>query len=205
MGIRFFCPNGHKLNVKEFQAGQKGICPFCGVKMDIPLESTRPSSSEPPQRPSDQTPPTPATTAAAPSIGSSAVATFAPVDPLTESGRAVWYVRPAAGGQFGPAAAEVMRTWLTEGRIGADTLVWHEGWRDWREAGDVFAQPMPEQAVPGLENIYADSTEAPAISPSVSPSRSRFSVQNRSWILIGALVSAVLILSVVLILVLKKT
>jgi len=33
MGIRFFCPNGHKLNVKDFQAGQTGICPFCGVKM----------------------------------------------------------------------------------------------------------------------------------------------------------------------------
>ncbi len=44
MGIRFYCPNGHKLNVKEFQAGRKGICPFCGVKMRIPLESTRPST-----------------------------------------------------------------------------------------------------------------------------------------------------------------
>ena len=44
MGIRFYCPNGHKLNVKEFQAGQKGICPFCGVKILIPNESTRPKS-----------------------------------------------------------------------------------------------------------------------------------------------------------------
>ena len=32
MGIRFFCPNGHKLNVKEFQAGRRGICPFCGAE-----------------------------------------------------------------------------------------------------------------------------------------------------------------------------
>ena len=46
MGIRFNCPNGHKLNVKAFQAGQKGICPVCGAKMQIPLESTRPSSRE---------------------------------------------------------------------------------------------------------------------------------------------------------------
>ena len=46
MGIRFYCPNGHKLNVKTFQAGQKGICPVCGVKMQIPLESTRPSSRQ---------------------------------------------------------------------------------------------------------------------------------------------------------------
>ena len=44
MGIRFYCPNGHKLNVKEFQAGRKGICPFCGAKIQIPTESARPSS-----------------------------------------------------------------------------------------------------------------------------------------------------------------
>ena len=42
MGIRFYCPNGHKLNVKEFQAGQKGICPVCGAKMQIPLEKHPP-------------------------------------------------------------------------------------------------------------------------------------------------------------------
>lgn len=40
MGIRFFCPNGHKLNVKAFQAGRRGICPFCGAKFQIPTEST---------------------------------------------------------------------------------------------------------------------------------------------------------------------
>ena len=40
MGIRFLCPNGHKLNVKAFQAGRRGICPFCGAKFQIPTEST---------------------------------------------------------------------------------------------------------------------------------------------------------------------
>ena len=43
MGIRFYCPNGHKLNVKEFQAGRRGICPFCGARTQIPTQSTRPS------------------------------------------------------------------------------------------------------------------------------------------------------------------
>ena len=33
MGIRFYCPNGHKLNVKSFQAGRKGFCPFCGTEL----------------------------------------------------------------------------------------------------------------------------------------------------------------------------
>ena len=44
MGIRFFCPNGHKLNVKEFQRGLTGICPHCGASVRIPLASTRRSS-----------------------------------------------------------------------------------------------------------------------------------------------------------------
>ena len=46
MGIRFYCPNGHKLNVKTFQAGMRGICPYCGAKIEIPLKSTRPSSKQ---------------------------------------------------------------------------------------------------------------------------------------------------------------
>ncbi len=48
MGIRFLCPNGHKLNVKTFQAGRRGICPFCGARFQIPLESTlgQPSPAE---------------------------------------------------------------------------------------------------------------------------------------------------------------
>ncbi len=36
MGIRFACPNGHKLNVKEHLAGKRGICPSCGAKFLIP-------------------------------------------------------------------------------------------------------------------------------------------------------------------------
>jgi hypothetical protein len=36
MGIRFSCPNGHSLHVKEFLAGKRGICPSCGAKFVIP-------------------------------------------------------------------------------------------------------------------------------------------------------------------------
>ncbi|QDU98684.1 DUF4339 domain-containing protein [Lignipirellula cremea] len=39
MGIRFLCPNGHRLNVKTFLAGKRGLCPHCGEGVDIPLES----------------------------------------------------------------------------------------------------------------------------------------------------------------------
>lgn len=36
MGIRFYCPNGHKLNVKSFLAGRRGYCPHCGIKFVVP-------------------------------------------------------------------------------------------------------------------------------------------------------------------------
>jgi hypothetical protein len=40
MGIRFLCANcGHKLNVKSFLAGKRGVCPQCGGGLDIPYES----------------------------------------------------------------------------------------------------------------------------------------------------------------------
>ena len=39
MGIRFSCPNGHKLNVKAELAGRKGRCPQCGVSVQIPQEN----------------------------------------------------------------------------------------------------------------------------------------------------------------------
>lgn len=48
MGIRFACPNGHKLNVKEHLAGKRGICPDCGAKFVIPGQSditSRPANS----------------------------------------------------------------------------------------------------------------------------------------------------------------
>lgn len=60
------------------------------------------------------------------------------VDPIAEAPQAVWYVRPPAGGQYGPALGEVLRKWMAEGRVSADSLVWREGWPDWRKAAKVF-------------------------------------------------------------------
>jgi hypothetical protein len=47
MGIRFNCPNGHKLNVKEFLAGKRGVCPQCGAKFVIPMPTDVPLSEVP--------------------------------------------------------------------------------------------------------------------------------------------------------------
>jgi len=228
MGIRFYCPNGHKLHVKAFQAGMRGICPYCGAKVLIPLHSTRPSTKElrarraaerarrvpaqsgeeaigkaqqsrldsPPEEalghgtdaatpqeamasssvPSDQpqvsdfgefgelqSSPTPLEEMSLPSEGTTVAADFpvggqpvgpaqgpqsSEAHPLSEP-NVVWYVRPPAGGQYGPAAPEVVRTWLSEGRITPDTFVWREGWRDWQVARDVF----PEMLVKALPEV----------------------------------------------------
>jgi hypothetical protein len=38
MGIRLQCPNGHKVHVKAFLAGKRGVCPQCGARFDIPQD-----------------------------------------------------------------------------------------------------------------------------------------------------------------------
>jgi hypothetical protein len=39
MGIVAYCPNQHRVKVKDELAGRKGICPTCGARFRIPLES----------------------------------------------------------------------------------------------------------------------------------------------------------------------
>ena len=256
MGIRFYCPNGHKLNVKEFQAGQNGVCPFCGAKMQIPTQSTRKSSKEeradmrqqgvelavsdsrPPEMgmpithnaaaeaaftepriatapiypdptaqqtsqpvpaegqvlsapagpggaipgapistpglaaPGPVTPNTPSPAEALPL----AQAAPTPVDPLAEAGNSVWYVRPLSGGQFGPATADIMRSWLEEGRISSDSMVWCEGWPDWVGAVTIFPQLGPALApktATGKPGIMPVSDGPPPLSPARPGQRSR--------------------------------
>jgi hypothetical protein len=235
MGIRFNCPNGHKLNVKDFLAGRKGICPFCGEKIQIPLQSTRPSSKqeqeedldnpkagsspvgyniEPAEEAKQPLSPAPDIRSVAPSVkgGSPAVLErkigTAPNDPLAEEGEVVWYVRPSSGGQYGPATSDIMRAWLAEDRIGADSLVWREGWRDWQTAADVFPQLSPSQSIPGLalETGVPNLVVSPDHAPSVLPRRPhrRAQAPGKKIIVIGSLVFAVVVLSIIFIVVLMN-
>ena len=86
-------------------------------------------------------------------------------DPLTESPDAVWYVRPASGGQFGLAAADVMRGWLAEGRVGADTLVWREGWREWQDASATFPQLKPDEVTDFLSGLSSGGAGPLPVNP----------------------------------------
>lgn len=51
---------------------------------------------------------------------------------------ASWYVRPPGGGQYGPANAETFGQWIQEGRVAASSLVWRDGWSQWRTATEAF-------------------------------------------------------------------
>lgn len=182
MGIKFHCPKGHKLNVKAFLAGKKGICPKCGTKMLIPtvseaglvdsdVEETDPSQA--------------AAMAAAPSgpavyAAPAAATAVAGNDPIAEAPSAIWYVRPPTGGQYGPARGDVMRKWISEGRVSSDSLVWREGWTDWQNAGKLFpmlnesgTHATSEAAVPAV------STTVPLSARASQRATARYEVKKR--------------------------
>jgi len=228
MGIRFHCPTcSHKLNVKAFLAGKRGVCPQCGAGLDIPLESqlrketpekkraakppgrdksepvvsedllsvpvsaparvddgpvaapggpriTVPTSSAPeaaaaatspvisiatspePSAPAPRTVPVQPVTPVQPVAPVATPAPAAPVDHIEESPDSSWYVRPPSGGQYGPARGNIMRKWITEGRVSADSLVWREGWDDWLTANEAF---------PSLGSPATPPVPAPAPAP----------------------------------------
>lgn len=72
----------------------------------------------------------------------------------------VWYVRPRTGGEFGPADGPLMKRWIEEGRVAGDSLVWCEGWDDWKNAALVFAE-LANHSPPA---IVPSSTERIVIS-----------------------------------------
>ncbi len=258
MGIKFYCPNGHKLNVKSFLSGKKAICPQCGAKVMVPAQSQIAAAGADaddqitPENGSDLSPaaadqvhaasagaiaanfaskapaaataagqPNQARTAAVPNAampaagapaGSVNPAAFAqpaapanpgfggwgaggvapggfgarePVaapqvpaaaapmagygamgmrDAIDEAPAAVWYVRPASGGQFGPAPGETMRAWIDEGRVAATALVWRTGWPEWRSAAATFPKLAATVAAPWTPAPgYGAAPAAPAM------------------------------------------
>ncbi len=160
MGVRFACHGcAEPLNIKQELAGRRGVCPKCGIRFRIPqfdspkstpletesvmasrsaLETTSP-------RPSDQTPvAVTSPQAAQPRITSQKTASV--VDPLGDTTISTWYVRPPSGGQYGPATTDVLRQWISEGRVSATALIWREGWPQWREAREILSGLAGETA-----------------------------------------------------------
>ena len=76
------------------------------------------------------------------------------IDPINEAPAANWYVRPPSGGQFGPASGEILRSWIREGRVTADSLVWREGWEDWVAAEARFSSLSTRPQLAANEPVW---------------------------------------------------
>lgn len=175
MGIRFYCSDcGRRLNIKAFLAGKRGICPHCDARVQIPFESQIPADA-PKYRPASAG--QAAVTQLAAPVAGDAVrpddidlddveqdigVPQGPADPIAEAPDAVWYVRPPSGGQYGPARGDVMRRWVDEGRVSADSMVWREGWSDWQTAGPVFPTLGGSKGAPESMNFGIASDPAPS-------------------------------------------
>ena len=287
MGIRFRCPSGHRLNVKEFLAGKRGICPKCGAKFQIPAESDSDlvknvqSDEEVSVDPgvalgkeqikaaTERHPPTQSKSgdAALPGVSAAKIAgnanqpavnpvgrdpvddvgfgaelrqkadpsgldlriraephgrevakipeavgtpqvmtegaeldrstPAATVDPISEAPHAVWYVRPPSGGQFGPASGDIMRSWIAEGRVTIDSLVWREGWPEWQSAGSTFPGLLTPGSHAALAEVPRIVTQ-PSVVASTEIHRKRKSTKM-TLPLVGSLIVACVILFAALI------
>ena len=146
MGIKFYCSNGHKIHVKVFLAGKRGICPKCGEKVEIPSES---QGSEP-------------------TADSNVLAS----NPARDAPDATWYVRPITGGQYGPAPPALMRSWIDEGRVRTDSFVWRDGWLEWQKAGQIFPG-LSMKNIPSNDSINVTTPPGPEIGVAVSQDPTR--------------------------------
>ena len=81
MGIRFECPNGHKLHVKSFLAGKRGICPQCDARFRIPQESQIPKGA-PRLRPEANS----AVSESAPAVAADSTTAVAPAPAASHAG-----------------------------------------------------------------------------------------------------------------------
>ncbi len=237
MGIKFLCPNGHKLHVKSFLAGKRAICPQCGERVVVPAEDASNTTdvgtvsieiATLPEKPAESLAISVRSQAAGGGPADAPSTTPGPKpDPIAESPSAVWYVRPATGGQFGPASGEIMRNWVRDGRVGASSLVWRAGWEEWRSAADVFSElrglltaPLvptpagsPAETMPSLPQGLAVQHVAPTSPPqatdgSASPLPQAIRKRRRrnevSLMTSGVLLAIAVILIIVLLLVFRS-
>ncbi len=170
MGVRFACHGcAEPLNIKLELAGRRGVCPKCGIRFRIPqfdapkstpLETESVMASRAAlraARPSDQASVAVASPQVAqPSVVSQKNATV--VDALGDPSISTWYVRPPSGGQYGPATTDVLRQWISEGRVSATALMWREGWSQWREAREILSGLASDSA--STQNHFAATSDS---------------------------------------------
>ncbi len=182
MGIRFYCEHCEKrLNVKSFLAGKKGLCPHCGGRIRIPLESRVEATAKnqsavksgvglgEDRADAEQESDADVEWSAIPNVDQlPQLPTVAAAEATAANGGVVWYVSPPGGGQYGPASRETVEEWIAEGRVTAETLVWCDGWDEWEVAARHFvqfqfedAEPRAAPVIPDDESVAVGAGEAP--------------------------------------------
>ena len=91
-----------------------------------------------------------------------------------------------------------MRTWLTEGRVSADSLVWREGWHDWQEAGKVFPKLRGNQIIDFLETTPVVAVAASPSAHAHRPKVKRSSDRNQIALLVVLSLAVIVLLFVFL-------
>jgi hypothetical protein len=170
MGIVSFCPQGHRVKVKDALAGKKGICPTCGARFRIPLASVEPPAPAaaggeaaalplaaivsleaamaerlPRAVPIDHVAAAVHDVRAEEANGAPPVAEVpAPIPSLhpliAERPDLVWCHAEPGGAPSEPLGADAMQAWLSSGRPAAGALVWRADWADWRPLAAAFPE-----------------------------------------------------------------
>lgn len=90
-------------------------------------------------------------------------------DPIAEAPHLLWYVAPpGTNSQYGPASGDMFRSWIAEGRVATDSLVWRQDWSTWQRAGDVLPQLGSSALVVSLVAAEGPHPRAPLIAGGVA-------------------------------------
>jgi hypothetical protein len=183
MGVRFECPAGHKLHVKAHLAGQRGICPECGLRFIVPnFSGGRVAEAPAGGGSSGSNRFVSVSLESSDSFAAGLDQAAAGIGPAADGGGVGWFVRPASGGQYGPIDAAGFQQWVSEGRVSGDSWVWRTGWSDWksgREALQLFAAETAPLAPPLPSQRAAHSTPRSASSSNGAASHVRAATAPR--------------------------
>lgn len=154
VGIVAFCPQGHRVKVKDHLAGRKGVCPTCGARFRIPHESIAEPAAPLPlasvvtldaatiatlPRVLVAEPAPDATPGGKRRPAESAASPARPRHPLLDEWPdLVWSIAVPGGVAAAPMSTADLRAWLDSGKAVGTELVWRADWEGWRPLGDAF-------------------------------------------------------------------
>lgn len=189
MGIRFACHLCDRpLNIKNDLAGKVGVCPHCRGRIRIPLTDADKSEAH------DQE------SGSVSAVLAQSSGDLKPTAAASSDSGVQWYVRPPSGGQFGPASETMLQQWIQENRITAASLVWREGWSQWRSAVEALPQLKLPAAAPttaataSRQNHLQIHTSAASSRGGTSLSRQADRRDKRSQLVISLVGVSVLLL-----------